>query len=188
MRDGKHLHVLETDRLVFRKWTGEDMDLAWDLWGDPAVTGLLGPPLSREQVGTRLRRELDFDREHGVQYWPIFLRETGEFVGCCGLRPRSRPGQGPGTIHELGFHLKPAFWGQGYAREAAAAVIRHAFETLGAVALFAGHHPENEASRRLLERLGFQFTHRELYPPTGLEHPSYLLTADDDRKRNGPAG
>jgi len=41
--------------------------------------------------------------------------------------------------------------------------------------LFAGHHPENHASRRILSKLGFRLTHEEFYPPTGLLHPSYLL-------------
>jgi ribosomal-protein-alanine N-acetyltransferase len=54
-------------------------------------------------------------------------------------------------------------------------VITYAFDTLGASALFAGHHPENAASRKVLAKLGFQFTHKQLYPPTGLEHDSYLL-------------
>jgi RimJ/RimL family protein N-acetyltransferase len=54
-------------------------------------------------------------------------------------------------------------------------VISYAFETIGAKALFAGHHPENAASRRVLAKLGFRHTHDELYAPTGLLHPSYLL-------------
>ena len=58
---------------------------------------------------------------------------------------------------------------------AARAAIRHAFDVLGAEALFAGHNPRNESSRRLLEKLGFEHTHDEHYAPTGLQHPSYLL-------------
>jgi ribosomal-protein-alanine N-acetyltransferase len=54
-------------------------------------------------------------------------------------------------------------------------VIAFAFETLGLKALFAGHHPENAASERLLRKLGFRFTHQEIYPPTGLLEPAYLL-------------
>jgi RimJ/RimL family protein N-acetyltransferase len=103
-------------------------------------------------------------REHGFQYWPIFLR-GGEHVGCCGLKPRDE------RIHELGFYVRPACWGRGLAVDAAQAVIAHAFDVLGAAALFAGHHPENHGSRRTLEKLGFRYTHHELYPPTGLQHP-----------------
>ena len=47
--------------------------------------------------------------------------------------------------------------------------------------MFAGHHPDNQASRRLLTRLGLRYTHDERYPPTGRDHPSYLLTAAEHR-------
>jgi len=109
---------------------------------------------------------------YNVQYWPIFLLSTGEHVGCGGLRPYKPEDR----IFELGFHLLPAYWGKGLAVEAGRGVIAYAFESLGVKALFAGHHPANAASRRVLEKLGFTFTHEELYPPTGLLHPSYLLT------------
>ncbi len=74
---------------------------------------------------------------------------------------------------------RPAYWGFGYAPEAAQAVMRYAFHTLGARALFAGHGPANEASRRVLAKLGFRHTHDEFYLPTGLNHPSYLLTVEE---------
>jgi RimJ/RimL family protein N-acetyltransferase len=170
-------YFLTTARLGFRTWREEDVDLAVDLWADPAVTRFLqaeGPP-SRETVAERLRREIASQAEHGYQYWPIFLLEDGAHVGCCGLRPR-RPEE---RVHEFGVHLRPAFWGRGLAHEAGVAVRDHAFGPLLARALFAGHHPENRASGAMLRKLGFRHTHDELYPPTGLLHPSYLLTPPD---------
>jgi [ribosomal protein S5]-alanine N-acetyltransferase len=107
-----------------------------------------------------------------VQDWPIFLLENDQHDGCAGLRPY-RVDEG---VYELGFHIRTAYWGQGIAQEAALAVVKFGFETLGAKALFAGHHPDNGASRRVLAKLGFRFTQEEFYPPTGLMHPSYLLT------------
>jgi RimJ/RimL family protein N-acetyltransferase len=65
--------------------------------------------------------------------------------------------------------------GQGYADEAARAVIDYAFGSLETSELFARHNPANHASRRLLEKLGFRYTHDEHYAPTGLCHPSYML-------------
>jgi RimJ/RimL family protein N-acetyltransferase len=75
----------------------------------------------------------------------------------------------------MGYYLRPKFWGQGFATEAGQAVIAYAFDRLGINTLFAGHHPENDNSRKILAKLGFQFTHKQLYPPTGLDHDSYLL-------------
>jgi hypothetical protein len=65
--------------------------------------------------------------------------------------------------------------GQGFAREASEAIIPYAFGRLGAAAIFAGHHPQNAASGRLLVKLGFTYQGDKLYIPTGLMHPTYLL-------------
>lgn len=164
---------LATPRLVFRTWRSDDIELAVGLWGDPDVARMIhaGGPPSHVDIAARLAREIATQVEHGIQYWPIFLRETGEHVGCCGLRPY-RPAE---RIHELGVHLRPAFWRRGLAVEAAQAAITYTFERLDARALFAGHNPANTASRGMLAKLGFRYTHDELYPPTGLMHPSYLL-------------
>ena len=95
-----------------------------------------------------------------------------------------RVGQAPSTagldkVYEVGFHLRPPFWGRGIATEAATAVLSHAFRTLEVDAVFVGHNPKNDKSRRLLLKLGFRYTHDEFYQPTGLMHPSYLLAAAD---------
>ncbi|MBZ0288075.1 MAG: GNAT family N-acetyltransferase [Anaerolineae bacterium] len=163
---------LQSERLGFRTWSADDGELAWGLWGDAEVTRLIGGPFSEAQVQGRLLKEIATQAEHGIQYWPIFLLLTGEHVGCCGLRPYEPDDR----IYELGFHLRKAFWGQGYAAEAARAVIDYAFEVLDARGLFAGHNPANDASRQLLLKLGFQYTHDAFYPPTGRMHPSYRLT------------
>lgn len=164
---------LHTERLGFGTWAEGDLGLARRLWGDARVTALIGGPFDESQVRERLAREIATQAELGVQYWPLFRLGDGAFVGCCGLRPVP----GSPAFLELGFHLCPEHWGQGYATEAAGATIHHAFATLGVHTLIAGHHPANQASRRVLERLGFRMTHLELYPPTGLEHPTYELTA-----------
>ncbi len=168
-------YILQSERLGFRAWSEADIDLANDLWGDVEVTRLIGGPFSKAQVQERLSREIATMQHHNVQYWPIFLLSNGAHVGCCGLRPYKIDQK----IYELGVHLKKRYWGQGYAAEAAQTVITYAFKTFGVNALFAGHNPANVASRSLLQKLGFRYTHDEYYAPTGLKHPSYLLTAQD---------
>ena len=164
-------YFLRSPRLGFSIWTHADLPLAFGLWGDQEVTRLTGGPFTPQQVRARLERELNNHEQHGVQYWPIFVAETGEHIGCCGLQPR-QPAEG---IYELGFQLRVAFWGRGFAREAAATVVVHGFAALGIRALYAGHHPDNHASRGVLLRLGFHYTHDEFYPPTGQIEPCYLL-------------
>jgi ribosomal-protein-alanine N-acetyltransferase len=164
-------YFLKSARLGFRCWSMDDLPLAIELWGDPAVTSLLGGPFTAEQVESRLQKEIGTMEAHGVQYWPVFLLEDGRHVGCAGLRPYRIEDE----IHELGFHIRPEFWGRGLAEEAARALITFAFEKVDATALFAGHHQDNAVSKHLLLKLGFRYTHDEFYEPTGMDHPSYLL-------------
>ena len=167
---------LKTDRLCFRHWSAADLEIAVGLWGDIAVTRLFDRrgPLSTEQVQARLSQEIATQARHHVQYWPVFLNATGDHVGCAGLRPHDLPEK----IYEIGFHIRSNLWRRGYAFEAANAVIAYAFDALDVKGLFAGHHPQNKASRHLILKLGFRYTHDAFYEPTGLQHPSYLLTAD----------
>lgn len=172
------VHIMRTERLGFSLWSPSDEHLAALLWGDPRVTALIDARgrLTDGQIRERLEAEIRTHEASLVQYWPLFLLTNGEFAGCCGLRPY-KPEE---NLLELGVHLRPAMQGTGLATEACCAAIRCAFERRGARGLFAGHHPENAASRRLLQRLGFRYTRDELYPPTGLRHPSYLLMAGDE--------
>jgi len=173
-------YFLTSERLGVGRWTLEEMPLALLLWGDPKVTQFIVArgQLSEDQVRERLAKEIATQEAYGVQYWPVFRLDTSDFVGCCGLRPYRLDER----ILELGVHLRALYWGQGYASEIARAVIGYAFGPLGAEALFAGHHPNNHSSRRLLQKLGFQYTHDEHYPATGLQHPSYLLTRKANSK------
>jgi RimJ/RimL family protein N-acetyltransferase len=163
---------LRSARLGFRRWREGDLPLAMKLWGDPAVTRYItSRGYTPREVQIRLELEIEEERAHGIQYWPFFLLATGEHIGCCGLRARAKEPDVP----EFGVHVASPHWQQGYAFEAGSCVIAHAFAVRGARALFAGHNPENVASRHLLARLGFIYTHDEYYEPTGLQHPSYLL-------------
>lgn len=170
-------YFLHTERLGFRLWREDDFALALGLWGDFAVTRLIDArgQLSNDQVRQKLQYEIASEKVYGVQYWPIFLLLIGEHIGCCGLRPYELSQK----IYEIGFHIRSQQWGQGFASEAARRVIKYAFEELNVKALFAGHNPQNTSSRKLLEKLGFRYTHDEFYEPTGLRHPSYLLNKED---------
>jgi RimJ/RimL family protein N-acetyltransferase len=159
-----------TARLTFRVWREDDVPFAMALFGDARVTELVGGPFDEAAVRARLASEIATERAVGVQYWPMFFHD-GTFAGCCGLKPRRE-------LLELGFYLLPACWGRGLAVEASRAVIALAFGELGAPELFAGHHPDNASSRAVLGKLGFVYTHHEVYEPTGREHPSYRLNRE----------
>ncbi|QHZ45808.1 MULTISPECIES: GNAT family N-acetyltransferase [Bacillus] len=169
MRD----YFLQSKRIGFSLWSKEDMDLANVLWGDPDVTAYISSRgrLEAEEVKNRLQQEIEQYQTDGVQYFPIFAIDNHAFIGCCGLRPYNLDER----VYEIGFHLVRSMWHKGYASEAAKSMIDYAYTKVNASKLFAGHHPENQASRKLLNKLGFRYTHDEFYPPTGLHHPSYIL-------------
>jgi ribosomal-protein-alanine N-acetyltransferase len=168
-------YFLTTARLGFAHWSSADTDLATALWGDTEVSAWLGGPFTDRQISEKLEKEIALMASDRVQYWPIFLLNGDQHVGCAGLRPYPWGESAGEKIYELGFHLRLAYWGLGLAAEAGRAVIEFAFESLDAAALFAGHHPSNPASGRVLLKLGFHFTHDGIYPPTGQPDRCYLL-------------
>jgi RimJ/RimL family protein N-acetyltransferase len=177
-------YFLTSERLGFRHWTPNDQALEIGLWCDSQVAVLIGGPWTPAHALARLAQEIELDEQYGVQYWPVFLRDDGRHVGCAGLRPYLPEER----IFEMGIHLRPAFWSSGIAREAAQTIMNYGFDALGAEALFAGHHPQNEGSRRLLAKLGFVYQRDQLYAPTALMHPAYLLRRSQPSKlRDHPA-
>jgi RimJ/RimL family protein N-acetyltransferase len=164
-------YFMKTERIGFTKWKEEDADLARSLWGDENVTTYLcaSGKFTEQEILQRLHLEIENDKKYGVQYWPVFHLENEDLIGCCGLRPH-----GPDEdAYEIGFHLREKYWGMGLATEGAKAVIHYAIHQLHAKDLFAGHHPQNAGSKRVLEKLGFRSIGVRHYAATGLFHPSY---------------
>ncbi|UCH64638.1 MAG: GNAT family N-acetyltransferase [Ignavibacterium sp.] len=170
-------YFLSSKRLGFRYWKEDDLNLAFNLWGNPEVTKLIDSrgKLTYEEVKELLTKEIETQKSFGIQYWPIFLSNTNEHIGCSGLRPYDPQKY----IFEIGTHILPTHWRNGYALEATLCVIDYAFHSLNCSALFAGHNPKNNASKKLLEKLKFNYIRDEYYEPTGLNHPSYLLTKEE---------
>lgn len=166
-------YFLKSDRIGFSLWTGNDLAFAMKLWGEPEVTHFIcaSGKFSIRNIEERLQVEIENYKNNNVQYFPIFELESGDLLGCCGLRPCVDEKD----AFELGFHLRKEYWHQGYAFEAAAAMIQYAFTELKAGKLEAGHHPQNVASQKLLTKLGFQYIGDSFYKPTGMNHPSYIL-------------
>lgn len=167
-------YFLKTSRIRFSRWSKDDLELADSLWGDPDVTHFIcaNGKFTPQEIKDRLDLEIENYEKYKVQYFPIFELSSEVFIGCCGGRPYSKEN----NVLEIGFHLRKEYWNQGFAFEAAAAVIQYCFTVLKVSGLKAGHHPHNAASKILLQKLGFQYEQDNYYEPTGLLHPSYRLT------------
>jgi RimJ/RimL family protein N-acetyltransferase len=166
-------YFISTKRIGFSKWNPVDLDLATQLWGEDDVTQFIcaAGKFTYQDIIDRLNKEIHNNEMYQIQYWPIFELATDELIGCCGIRPFKSEKHS----YELGFHLRKKYWGMGYATEAARAVLDYSFTTLGAAKLYAGHHPQNKASEKLILKLGFQYLGKNFYEPTGLYHLSYEL-------------
>ena len=165
-------YFMMSKRLGFSIWEADDLEYAKKLWLNPNVTKYISATgkFSLDVIEKRLTTEVVNQEKYQVQYWPIFLLETNELVGCCGIRPYDLDK----NIYEFGVHIIDDFWHQGLATEAGTKVIDYAFNQLKVNDLFAGHNPLNSASKKMLEKLGFKYSHDEFYEPTGLNHPSYF--------------
>jgi RimJ/RimL family protein N-acetyltransferase len=129
-------------------WTRDDRAAGERIWGDAEVMRFVGPPLAPDAVARSIDAGIAHHARHGVQHWAVIVRATGELIGCCGFHVA-------GDDLELVYHFARAHWGRGYATEAARACVAHARDTLGAARIVASIVPGNDASRRVLEKLGF---------------------------------
>jgi RimJ/RimL family protein N-acetyltransferase len=146
---------LATPRLVLRPFRPGDVDELLTMDGDARVmryigTGLL--PRTRDEVAASIGRIIDFAaRRPGMSLLHASERDTGRFVGGCGLFPLPDD-----SAIEIAYRLPHACWGRGYATEMARAVLAHGFDTLRLERIVGVTYPENEPSQRVLLKLGMR--------------------------------
>lgn len=146
---------LETARLVIRSFEPRDAESWLALVTDPDVCRYLpaGPPPTLDTFFTVLERRHALERERGFALWAVDAKETGAFVGQCGLYPA----EGTGPEIELAYHYDTSVWGKGYGTEAASAVLAYAFGPLELDRAIAVVMPENVGSCRVVEKAGMRF-------------------------------
>jgi ribosomal-protein-alanine N-acetyltransferase len=148
--------IAETDRLLLRHFhivDGEAMDR---VFGDPEVMRYGRGPQTPEWVRTWLRKCLeDYHQKWGFGLWAVIERQTQQTIGYCGLSHfEDIAGQ---AETEIGYRLARAYWGRGYATEAARAVRDYAFGTLGLPRLISIIDPRNIASARVAEKTELRY-------------------------------
>ena len=145
---------LETARLLLRPMRQYDFDALLLIFTDPRVMAAFNHPLfTHEQMQRWLQRNLDHQNEFGYGLFSVFLKETGELIGDCGLEQMD-------DMHaaELGYDFRSDYWNQGYATEAARAVRDYAFDVLYLPHLISLIRVGNLSSRRVAEKVGMTLT------------------------------
>jgi RimJ/RimL family protein N-acetyltransferase len=153
------VHVyLETERLILRRFTPDDVDLVTALDADPAVMRYVngGRPTPRDEIRDVYLPAWIAYYEAGDRYgfWAAIEKRTGAFVGWFHLRPHEGD---PDDEPELGYRLIASSWGRGYATDGSRALIRKAFAGLGAHRVYAATMVVNVSSRRVMEKVGLRF-------------------------------
>jgi RimJ/RimL family protein N-acetyltransferase len=144
--------TLATSRLILRPWRAEDRPPFAAINAEPAVQRFL-MPITPERSDALLDRVDAHFAANGWGFWAIERRESGTLIGMCGLAHVTWEAFFTPAV-EIGWRLATAYHGQGYAREAAAAALRHGFDVLGLARIVAFTVPGNRASWGLMERLG----------------------------------
>ena len=142
---------LETERLIFRDWTATDLESFHSLCADPSVMQFVGDgePWSRARTDQFVATAREMSQTLGFCRWPVIDKANSAVIGFCGFVPASNGA-------EIGWRLAKEYWGQGLATEAARAVLKHGFETLGFQRIIATVQAPNSASIRVVEKLGMK--------------------------------
>lgn len=137
--------ILFTDRLILRPKQEKDVPMMLELFRNEEVRRYLGgyPP-------TEERAMLRMIRNQGETDWAVALKDSAEYIGECMLLKVV-----DSYLGEIGWYFRRSFWGQGYAREAAEAVMAYSQDAFGVKRLCAQIDECNDRSKRLAERLGF---------------------------------
>lgn len=150
--------LVETHNLRLRPWREDDLDAFARITADPEVMRyMLRGPLSREEAWARIERFERQRQELGLGHWAVEERNGGALLGGIGLFHHEDWPEDPHNV-EVGWLLDRAVWGRGLASEGARASLRYGFEVLGLERIISIAHPDNRASRRVMEKAGLVFS------------------------------
>ena len=143
--------IVETSRLILREMTDDDFDALYRVLADSDIMQHYPYTFDEARVRNWIARNRERYRIFGFGLWAVILKETGTFIGDCGISLQPINGQ---WLPEVGYHINKAYWRQGYASEAAAACIRLAFERFQYPAVYSYMNAANEPSWRTAMKNG----------------------------------
>lgn len=154
--DSSAVKMIETQRLVLRRWQQQDLEALADVLADPRVVAALRrEPYSREKVEETHDYILNHWGRHGYGPWATFEKASGRYVGHIGLEYMEDWPFEHKT--EVGYVLASQVWGRGYATEAARASLQHGFDVVGLDRIISTTYEDHLASRRVMEKCGMTF-------------------------------
>ncbi|GGX75094.1 N-acetyltransferase [Streptomyces hiroshimensis] len=171
--------TLETPRLILRRWREEDVAPMTAVNADPEVMRWIRDGSVRDEQQTRdgiQAWEIEWESQ-GFGLFAVEIRSTGELAGFTGLSvPEFLPEILPAV--EVGWRLGRSHWGQGLATEAAAAAVRFAFEERGLERIVSIAQVGNDASERIMTKLGMHPVRETVNPTCGRRVRVFELSSD----------
>ena len=134
---------LETERLVLREYTLEDFDELFEIMSDPETMQYYPAPYDAGKTKNWIVWNQGNYAEYGFGLWAVVLKETGAFIGDCGITIQNIDGK---KLPEIGYHINKQYWRRGFAKEAVRAVRDWAFHNTDYDALYAYMNHANIAS------------------------------------------
>ena len=162
--------IVKTERLILRYFEPIDSQAMMDVFGDAEVMRFGDGVQTREWVEAWLRTCLENYQRRGFGPYAVVEQSTGDVIGYCGLF--YFPDMHGQPEIELGYRLRRAAWGQGYATEAARLVRDYAFHTLHIKRLIALIDPDNVPSIRVAEKIGLHYESEVMLE--GYDHPDHV--------------
>ena len=149
--------VLNTERLMLRKWTEADAESLFEYAKDLDVGPIAGwPPHKNKDESLNVIKNVF----NGAECYAICEKGNNEAIGAIELKLNGSTDMTDRDDEcELGYGRGKPFWGKGYMPEAARKIIRHAFEELGMTTIWCGYYEGNYKSKRVQEKLGFIYHH-----------------------------
>ena len=145
--------IIETDRLFMRKMTYDDIPSLNKILQDEKTMYAYEHAFSDEEVVSWLEKQMKNYETYGFGLFGMILRETGEFIGQCGITMQDFSGK---SVPEIGYLLNRDFWHNGYATEAALAMKKYAFEVLSFKEVYSIIRDTNIASQNVAKRVGMK--------------------------------
>lgn len=162
---------ITTERLQLRALKKENFEHYLQFYTDAEASAFYGGPIDETATWNRLKADVGSWELLGFGVWAVYEQNTNDFIGVCGFW------QGYGWPIELTWWFLPQARRKGYAVEASHAAINFAFETLGWDAVQTYMNDENIPASRLVEKIGFQYVERALFPD-GLSRNIYRISAN----------
>lgn len=170
-------YIIETPRLGLRPICQEDFADWYAMLSDPETMSYYPAPFDAAKTQSWIDWTLENYRVYGVGLWAVVLKETGAFIGDCGITMQNIYGDGR-LFPEVGFHIDKRYWRKGYAGEAAAAVLKHAFRKMPSDEIFCYQKWTNTASRKTAEKIGMRLISERPDPKNEITS-IYSITRDE---------